>query len=73
MKAPIGIQFEVRDNTKITVSGIDKYLVGQVAANIKQLKPPDVYKGKGVRFEGEYVRRKPGKAGKVGAGATGTK
>lgn len=66
--APEGVQFEVRDNTKIKVSGIDKYLVGQVAANIRAIKPPDVYKGKGIRYEGEYVRKKPGKAGKVGAG-----
>ncbi len=67
--APEGIKFEVVDNTKITVSGIDKYLVGQVAANIRKIKPPDVYKGKGIRYEGEYVRKKAGKAGKVGAGA----
>lgn len=67
VKAPEGIHFEVKDNI-ITVSGIDKYLVGQVAANVRQIKPPDVYKGKGVRFEGEYVRKKAGKAGKVGAG-----
>lgn len=71
--APEGISFEVRDNTKITVSGINKYLVGQVAANIKKIRPPDVYKGKGVRYEGEYIRRKPGKAGKVGAGVGGAK
>lgn len=62
-----GIKFEVRENTKITVSGIDKYLVGQVAANIRAIRKPDVYKGKGVRYEGEYVRKKAGKAGKVGA------
>lgn len=68
VSAPEGITLEVTDNTKITVSGIDKYLVGQVAANIRAIKPPDVYKGKGVRFEGEYVRKKMGKAGKVGAG-----
>lgn len=67
--APEGIKLEVRENTKISVSGIDKYLVGQVAANIRGIRPPDVYKGKGVRYEGEYVRKKAGKAGKVGAGA----
>lgn len=65
--APEGINFEVRDNVKIKVSGIDKQLVGQIAANIKKIKKPDVYKGKGIRYEGEYIRRKPGKAGKVGA------
>lgn len=68
--APEGIVFEVRDNTKIKVSGIDKYLVGQVSANLRVVRPPDVYKGKGIRFEGEYIRKKAGKAGKVGAGAT---
>ncbi|MBI2600691.1 50S ribosomal protein L6 [Candidatus Daviesbacteria bacterium] len=67
--APEGIAFEVADNTKIKVSGIDKYLVGQVAANIKAVRPPDVYKGKGIRYAGEYIRRKAGKAGKVGAAA----
>lgn len=67
--APEGIQLEVKDNTKISVSGIDKYLVGQIAANIRGIRPPDVYKGKGIRYEGEYVRKKAGKAGKVGAGA----
>lgn len=63
--APAGISFQVSDNTKITVSGIDRQLVGQVAANIRAVKPPEVYKGKGIRFLGEYVRRKPGKAGKA--------
>lgn len=67
--APTGVSFEVRDNTKIKVTGIDKQLVGQVAANIKKIRVPDVYKGKGVRYEGEYIRKKPGKAGKVGAAA----
>lgn len=61
--APEGIQFEIKDNTKIKVSGIDKYLVGQVAANIRKVRQPDVYKGKGVRYEGEYIRKKAGKAG----------
>lgn len=65
--APEGIKFEVKENTKISVSGIDKYLVGQVAANIRGVRPPDVYKGKGIRYEGEYVRKKAGKAGKAGA------
>lgn len=70
--APPGITFEVLDNTKIKISGIDKQLVGQVAANIKKVRLPDVYKGKGIRYEGEYIRKKLGKAGKVGAaGAVG--
>lgn len=65
--APEGITFEIKDNNKITISGIDKYLVGQVAANIKAVRKPDAYKGKGIRYQGEYIRKKPGKAGKVGA------
>lgn len=67
IKAPAGITFSVADNTKISVSGIDKVLVGQIAANIRSVKPPEVYKGKGIRFAGEYVRRKAGKAGKGAA------
>lgn len=68
LKAPNGINFAVTDNTKITISGIDKHLVGQVAANIRAIKPPEVYKGKGIRYVGEYVRRKAGKAGKAVGG-----
>jgi large subunit ribosomal protein L6 len=68
VKAPDGVTFAVADNTKISVSGIDKHLVGQVAANIRKIKPPEVYKGKGIRFAGEYVRRKAGKAGKAAGG-----
>lgn len=71
--APTGITFEVSDNTKIKVSGIDKELVGQVAANIKKVRVPDVYKGKGIRYEGEYIRKKAGKSAKVGVGAPGAK
>lgn len=72
--APLGINFEVADNTKIKVSGIDKQLVGQVAANVKKVRVPDVYKGKGIRYQGEYIRKKLGKSAKVGvAGATGGK
>lgn len=68
VKAPEGVSFAVTDNTKIAVSGIDRTLVGQIAANIRAVKPPEVYKGKGIRYAGEYVRRKAGKAGKaVGA------
>jgi large subunit ribosomal protein L6 len=66
VKAPEGINFTVAENTKIQVAGIDKVLVGQVAANIRAIKPPEVYKGKGIRYAGEYVRRKAGKAGKAG-------
>jgi len=62
--APDGITFEVPEPTKISVSGIDKEKVGQVAANIRKVRPPEPYKGKGIRYAGEYVRRKAGKAGK---------
>lgn len=65
--APEGIKFSVTEN-KVKVSGIDKELVGQVAAKVRQVRPPEPYKGKGIRYVGEYVRRKAGKAGKVGAG-----
>lgn len=67
MKAPEEITFEVSDNTKIKVAGINKQLVGQVAANIKKVRIPDVYKGKGIRYEGEYIRKKAGKSAKIGA------
>lgn len=62
---PPGIEFEVEQNTKITVRGIDKELVGQVAADVRKIRPPEPYKGKGIRYVGEYVRRKAGKAGKA--------
>ena len=62
--APEGITFTVEGPTKLGVSGIDKQLVGEVAANIRKLRKPEPYKGKGVRYSGEYVRRKVGKAGK---------
>ena len=62
--APEGITFEVPEPTKVAVVGIDKELVGQVAANIRKLRPPEPYKGKGVRYVGEHVRRKAGKAGR---------
>ena len=62
--APQGITFTVEGNNKLTVSGIDKQLVGEVAANIRKLRKPEPYKGKGVRYAGEQVRRKVGKAGK---------
>lgn len=62
-EAPEGIKIEVPEPTKIKVSGIDKQKVGQVAANIRAIRPPDAYKGKGIRYAGEVVRLKPGKAG----------
>ena len=61
---PAGITFTVEGNNKLTVSGIDKQAVGEVAANIRKLRKPEPYKGKGVRYAGEVVRRKAGKAGK---------
>jgi len=64
VKAPEGITFQVETATKLAVSGIDKQQVGEVAANIRKLRRPDPYKGKGVRYEGEQIRRKAGKAGK---------
>ncbi len=61
---PAGITLAVEANTKITVSGTNKQSVGDVAAFIRSKRPPEVYKGKGVKYEGEYIRRKAGKAGK---------
>jgi large subunit ribosomal protein L6 len=60
-----GITLAVEGNTRIKVSGINKEIVGEMAANIRAVRPPDPYKGKGIRYAGEYVRTKPGKAGKV--------
>lgn len=62
--SPEGIKLSVENNTNITVSGADKELVGQIAANIRSIRPPEPYKGKGIRYQGEYVRKKVGKAGK---------
>ena len=62
--APDGITFAVEGPTKLGVQGIDKQLVGEVAANIRKLRKPEPYKGKGVRYAGEHIRRKVGKAGK---------
>ncbi|MFN8617845.1 MAG: 50S ribosomal protein L6 [Dehalococcoidia bacterium] len=62
---PAGISFVV-EGPRVSIQGIDKELVGQVAANIRKLRPPEPYKGKGIRYSGERVRRKAGKAGKVG-------
>ncbi len=66
MTAPEGIAFGVEKNTLISVSGIDKQAVGQIAANIRAVRKPEPYKGKGIRYEGEHVRRKAGKAAKAG-------
>jgi large subunit ribosomal protein L6 len=62
-KAPEGITFAVTNNTLVTISGPNKELVGQVAAEIRQIRPPEPYKGKGIRYQGERVRRKAGKTG----------
>jgi large subunit ribosomal protein L6 len=62
-KAPEGITFAVANNTVVTISGPNKELVGQVAAEIRQIRPPEPYKGKGIRYQGERVRRKAGKTG----------
>ena len=64
VKAPEGISFAVETPTKFSVVGIDKQLVGETAANIRKLRKPEPYKGKGVRYENEVIRRKAGKAGK---------
>jgi large subunit ribosomal protein L6 len=64
VKAPEGITFRVEAPTRFAVEGIDKQKVGEVAANIRKLRKPDPYKGKGVRYQGEVIRRKAGKAGK---------
>src|SRR4249919_3229080 len=61
VKAPAGITFEVPTQTEVIVKGIDKQQVGQTAAEVRKVRPPEPYKGKGIRYEGEYVRRKVGK------------
>jgi large subunit ribosomal protein L6 len=66
---PAGISFEVETPTRFHVVGIDKALVGEVAAQVRRVRPPEPYLGKGIRYAGERVRRKAGKAGKVGARA----
>ena len=63
MEPPAGIEFETPEPTKIIVKGADKEVVGQVAAEIRDWRKPEPYKGKGVRYEGEHVRRKAGKTG----------
>ncbi|MBP9813819.1 50S ribosomal protein L6 [Candidatus Woesebacteria bacterium] len=69
---PEGITFTVVDG-KVVVSGIDKYRVGQISATIRKIKPPEPYKGKGIRYSGEYVRKKAGKSAKAVGGAPGAK
>jgi large subunit ribosomal protein L6 len=64
--APAGVTFEVESPTRLAVLGIDKELVGQVAAEVRATRKPEPYKGKGVRYAGEKIRRKAGKAGKIG-------
>ncbi len=64
VEPPTGISFAVEGNTKVTVTGIDKQLVGETAAKVRKIKKPEPYKGKGIRYAGEIVRRKAGKAGK---------
>ena len=64
VEPPEGITFQVEGSNKVTVTGIDKQLVGETAANIRKLRKPEPYKGKGVRYAGEQIRRKVGKAGK---------
>lgn len=66
-KPPEGIKLEVVASNEIIISGVDKALVGQTAAKIRKIKKPDVYKGKGIRYQGEKIKLKPGKAAKVGA------
>ena len=61
-----GVDFAVEGNNQIIVSGVDKQIVGEMAARIRRVRPPEPYKGKGIRYAGEYVRQKAGKAGKVG-------
>jgi large subunit ribosomal protein L6 len=63
---PAGISFEVENPTRLAVVGIDKELVGQIAAKVRSTRKPEPYKGKGVRYAGEQIRRKAGKAGKIG-------
>jgi large subunit ribosomal protein L6 len=66
IEPPDGITFEVETPTRLAVVGIDKELVGEIAAKVRSTRKPEPYKGKGVRYAGEYVRRKAGKAGKIG-------
>ena len=64
MPAPAGITFKMENNTKVIVSGIDNELVGNEAAKVRAIRPPEPYKGKGIKYEGERILRKAGKSGK---------
>jgi large subunit ribosomal protein L6 len=66
IEPPAGVSFELENPTRLTVVGIDKELVGQIAARVRSTRKPEPYKGKGVRYAGERIRRKAGKAGKIG-------
>lgn len=68
VEPPTGIKFEVKAEKEIKISGIDKQLVGNLTAKIRKIKKPEPYKGKGIRYQGEVIKLKPGKAAKVGAG-----
>lgn len=63
--APTGILFQVAEDTKITVTGCDKTIVGQIASNVRKIKPPEPYKGKGIRYTNEVIKLKPGKTAKA--------
>ena len=62
LPVPEGVQIKVENPTRVVITGADKQRVGQVAADIREFRPPEPYKGKGIRYEGEYVRRKAGKS-----------
>ena len=66
IEPPAGVSFELENPTRLAVVGIDKELVGQIAARVRSTRKPEPYKGKGVRYAGEHIRRKAGKAGKIG-------
>lgn len=66
IEPPVGVQFQVENNVNVIVSGIDKEIVGNTAAKIRSVRPPEPYKGKGIRYAGEFVRRKVGKTGGKG-------
>lgn len=67
IEAPEGISFHVEKNTQITVKGIDKQLVGEISAKIRKIRPPEPYKGKGIKYSDEIIKRKAGKTAKAGA------
>jgi large subunit ribosomal protein L6 len=69
-QAPDGVKIETPTQTSIVISGIDKEIVGMVAAKIRSFRPPEPYKGKGVKYEGEHIRRKAGKAAAAGGAKT---